>query len=273
MEKSRGLTLALTLLLSSALIIISVPISGVKAQETFPWGANVPSTGEPVSSPVLEAGKHYRIVATEVFWYNVTANLAADAQYYTTDASDHWNWVNYYYYGHSFLRINGGDVDWGPFSNGDTGHTYTINYIGAGAAITFKIVDWIDDDYTNNGCHIPVWIYELPCPYTIGFWKNHPDEWPVEYLEIGGVGYYQDDLLPILRKANAKDATSMLAAQLIAAKLNMLNGAYTPQSILDTIADADTFLSIHPLGSNPRGSDRSYALMLKDTLDYFNNGY
>ena len=158
LQKKVLFVFASMLFLASMLI---VAVSPVRAQ-TLIWEAWVLSTGEEVVSPVLEAGKHYRIVATEVFWYNVTANLAADAQYYTTDASDHWNWVNYYYYGHSFLRINGGDVDWGPFSNGDTGHTYTINYIGAGAAITFKIVDWIDDDYTNNDSHLPVKIYEIP---------------------------------------------------------------------------------------------------------------
>jgi len=52
----------------------------------------------------------------------------------------------------------------------------------------------------------------------------------------------------------------------------VLNGAYSP-SILGTIANADAFLIGHPLGSNPRGSDRSYALELKDALDNFNNGY
>ena len=80
-------------------------------------------------------------------------------------------------------------------------------------------------------------------------------------------------MLARARNAKAKDATHMLAAQLIAAKLNVLNGAYASEEVLEAIDDADAFLTAHPYGSNPRGADRSYALALKDTLDDFNNGY
>jgi hypothetical protein len=80
--------------------------------------------------------------------------------YYTTNPNE-WIWLNHFPApgGHSFLQINGADVDWGPFSNGDTGHTYSIDYIGQGAPITFRIVDWIDQNYANNDCHIPIHIY------------------------------------------------------------------------------------------------------------------
>lgn len=109
-------------------------------------------------------------------------------------------------------------------------------------------------------------------PFTIGYWKNHPEAWPVTSLTIGGETLDQNQLLLMLRNAKAKDATNMLAAQLIAAKLNVANGVPT-DSISDTITQADQFLMDHPLGSNPRGEDRDYALMLKDILDWFNNGF
>jgi hypothetical protein len=110
-------------------------------------------------------------------------------------------------------------------------------------------------------------------PFTIGYWKNHLENWPVSELTIGGVTLDTTALMNILWNANSKDATSMLAAQLIGAKLNVANGASASTEVLDAIEDADDFLEMHPLGSNPRGADREYALMLKDTLDYFNNGY
>ena len=109
-------------------------------------------------------------------------------------------------------------------------------------------------------------------PYTIGYWKNHPEAWPVSTLTVGDQTYDQNELLDMLKNAKAKDATYMLAAQLIAAKLNVANGVDST-SISETIDDADAFLIEHPIGSNPRGADRSYALELKDALDYFNNGY
>ena len=171
----------LSLALLSALIIIAVPISGVGAQETFLWHSDVSSDGTPVDSPLLEAGREYRIVATGAFvsydpsteWVE-TRNFAADAQYYTPNPAlypsmEWWVWdVGNTFAapdGHSFLQINGMDVAWGPFSNGQpdwSGHVYTIYYPGTGAPITFQIVDWIDGSYKWHECHIHVDIYEGP---------------------------------------------------------------------------------------------------------------
>lgn len=161
-----------------ALALSVIQLSNVKAAETFLWGADISSFGTPVTSPMLEAGRQYRIVAKEMFFYDFPANLGADAQYYTTDPSNSWIWGNHFPApdGHSFLQIDGMDVNWGPFSNGQTGHTYSIYYTGTGAAITFQIIDWIDGDYNNNHCHLPVEIYEQPPQspgLTPGFWKNN----------------------------------------------------------------------------------------------------
>lgn len=149
-------------LIMSFIVFSAIMVLPVKAYEILIWDAYVLSSGAEVTSPILLAGKTYRIVADEIWWYDYDKNLAADAQYYTTDGSDSWDWGNYFPApgGHSFLQINNHDVNWGPFSNGDTGHTYTIYYVGEGAALTFKIVDWIDGNYTNNGCKIRVRIYK-----------------------------------------------------------------------------------------------------------------
>ncbi len=154
----------LCLLLAAILLFTYVIVSGsaVNAQENFFWYGNVYSaTGAPTVTPTLVSGTEYRIVASTVFWYNYSAGLQADAQYYTTNSTG-WNWVNYYPApnGHSFLQINGGDVNWGSFSNGNTNHTYSIMYIGEGAPISFQIYDWVDQDFSNNNCHIEVSIYE-----------------------------------------------------------------------------------------------------------------
>jgi hypothetical protein len=134
------------------------------AFETLIWEGYVPSTGSSVTTNVtLLQDEQYRIVVSDRWWYSKPTenNLAADAQYYTNNWTDSWEWLNYFKPdGHSFLQINGTDVDWGPFSNGDTGHTYTIFYAGEGAPITFGIVDWVDGNYANNECHLHVRIYE-----------------------------------------------------------------------------------------------------------------
>jgi hypothetical protein len=106
---------------------------------------------------------------------------------------------------------------------------------------------------------------------TQGFWKNHPEAWP-NGIEIGGVLYTQEQALEILSTPpKGGDATYILAHQLIAAMLNELSGADT--SVLGTtIADADAWLVLHPLGSNPRGPEREEGIALATVLDEFNNG-
>jgi hypothetical protein len=127
------------------------------------WEDQVPSSGLEVTSPVLISGEQYTIVASDRWWYSKPSedNLAADAMYYTTNYTDSWDWIDNLAApdGHSFLQIDGQDIDWGSFSNGDTNHTYSINYTGQGAALTFRIVDWVDGNYTNNECKLLVRIY------------------------------------------------------------------------------------------------------------------
>ena len=125
------------------------------------------------------------------------------------------------------------------------------------------------------------WTTEIlhPCvPHSMGYWKNHPEDWPADKIEIGNINYTKEEALDILIGANARDATRMLAAQLITAKLNRLSGAspcfyYCNDSlnIDNVISDADDFLATHTVGSNPSGDDRQVALKLKDTLDAYNN--
>jgi hypothetical protein len=136
-------------------LVRAAPVQG------FVWEGDAYSSGTSVVSPVLEAGTSYVIQVQEIWFYDYDNNLAADAMYYTTNASDSWDWLNHNALsnGHSFLQIDDNDVNWGAFSNGDTGHKYTIAYIGGGAALTFRIWDWCDLDYGNNVCHIHVLIY------------------------------------------------------------------------------------------------------------------
>ena len=211
--------LVLKLLLLSALVVSILPMFSVKAQETFLWGADVPSTGELVVSPVLETGRQYRIVAKGVFFYDNVYRLAADPQYYTT-SHNAWLWDNYFPApdGHSFLQINGGDVNWGPFSNGDTGHIYTIYYTGTGESIVFRVVDWIDGDYSDNTCHFPVEIYEGPPPpraetaYAYGgdcatcfmYWGFRTWGWSNGPL---GPGHYEFDIYAGAAKCNIRKGT------------------------------------------------------------------
>ena len=142
--------------------VLKVAVSPVAAGEYLVWEGSVYSSGAEVYSSVLGSGGRYRIEVSEIWWYDLDENLAADAMYYTTSASDSWDWLNHFPApgGHSFLRMNSLDVDWGSFSNGDTGHTYSIRCIGNGTSVSFRIVDLMDGNYDNNDCHFLVRIYK-----------------------------------------------------------------------------------------------------------------
>lgn len=141
--------------------VLKVAVSPVAAEEYLVWEGSVYSSGAEVYSPVLESGGRYRIEVSEIWYYNFGENWAADAMYYTTNALANWDWLNNFPApgGHSFLQINSLDEDWGSFSNGDTGHTYSITCIGNGTRVSFRIWDWMDG-YDNNDCHLPVKIYK-----------------------------------------------------------------------------------------------------------------
>jgi hypothetical protein len=177
----RNFKIGLMMTLILALMFFAIPLLPVRAEETLIWSGDVDSNGATTTGPVLDAFMQYRVVAKEIFWVDFPT-MAADAMYYT-DSPPEWVWVNFFPApeGHSFLQIDEKDVNWGPFNNGNPGgsaaggHNYSIYYEGTGEAITFRIVDWVDGNYTNNYCHLPVEIYELPMEtgYTPGFWKHN----------------------------------------------------------------------------------------------------
>ncbi len=110
------------------------------------------------------------------------------------------------------------------------------------------------------------------CTYTIGYWKNHPDAWPLDAITLGDIEYTQAEAIALLKTPSKKgDATIILARQLIAAKLNVASGA-DATDIADTIAAADDWLIAHPVGTEVEGPSREVGILLAQTLDAYNNG-
>lgn len=115
------------------------------------------------------------------------------------------------------------------------------------------------------------------CVYTQGYWKNHPDAWCVDGLEIGGEEYSKDQLLTVLwtppRRGNA---VLILAHQLIAALLNIeCNGVTPPPEVKAAIASAHSLLSDYDIttGYERASSDIGQKMVAAaKVLDDFNNG-
>jgi len=99
------------------------------------------------------------------------------------------------------------------------------------------------------------------CTYTQGFWKTHgpigcatgenTNAWPVSSLTLGSVSYTDLELCSILNTPAAGNGLIALAHQLIAAKLNVANGADSTDADV-AIAAADALIGalvVPPVGA------------------------
>ena len=109
------------------------------------------------------------------------------------------------------------------------------------------------------------------CFLTPGYWKNHFNAWPQTSFVVGGGDPRTSDYLLMVLNSPVKDgdATVILGHHLIAAKLNVMNGG--DNSIQSVIDQADDYLSMYPIFSNPGDDEgRQHALALKDMLCAYN---
>lgn len=111
------------------------------------------------------------------------------------------------------------------------------------------------------------------CTYTQGYWENHPEAWPVDSLMLGNVLYNQTQLLAIFDESVGGNGLISLAHQLIAAKLNLANGAWPPAGVQTALVNADILIGnliVPPLGAGfllPSATSG-----LTDDLDHYNQG-
>lgn len=108
-----------------------------------------------------------------------------------------------------------------------------------------------------------------------GYWKTHPEAWPVSSLALGGKSYAKTELLALLSSRSDGDASVVLARQLIAAKLNIASGT-DPAAISATITHADGLLSsfARKLPCDVTTSSATGQAMVTDgkTLEDYNHG-
>jgi len=186
------------------------------------------------------------------------------------------------------------------FGDGYVGN-YTVKFI-APAGYFFSPMGGDSDASTNstnygfvNYTYLPhcnydvVWdagLCKKVCkqPLTQGYWKNHPDAWfddpttPMDpfTLKIGDIPYNGKDALinDVLKQPVKNDARMILAHQLIAARLNVENGACPKTAelseLLDIIKKSEEWLAGQTNKVSPSTSPE--AISWAETLDQFNNG-
>nr|MBC7244657.1 hypothetical protein [Chloroflexota bacterium] len=106
-----------------------------------------------------------------------------------------------------------------------------------------------------------------------GYWKTHPQAWPVDSITIGGVTYTKDQAIVIMKTTKANDKTYDMFNALVCAKLNIILGNES-SCIANTVAAADNWMVQYPLGSGVKANSAAWKsgtpLFLK--LEEYNNG-
>jgi SdrD B-like domain len=142
---------------------------------------------------------------------------------------------------------------------------------GLGNSVASVTLVGVADSNTDFGFHqLPV---TAPGTGTPGYWKNHPDAWPVPGLTVGGVYYTRDQAIAWLDMVG-KDKTTTMFSSLVSAKLNLLVGN-NPACVATTITAADNWMATYgPVGRGVAAS--SYAWKVGEPLhrlmDNYNNG-
>jgi hypothetical protein len=106
---------------------------------------------------------------------------------------------------------------------------------------------------------------------TRGYWLNHEENWPLASMILGNRSYSMAECLAILKRPTKGDVTYSMAAQQIAAKLNLARGTES-SCIASTVAAADAWLTTYPIGSKPNNAAWTVGDPIHDTLDDYNNG-
>jgi hypothetical protein len=120
---------------------------------------------------------------------------------------------------------------------------------------------------------------DLGCTLTQGFWKTHPEAWPVASMDIGGRTYSQAELLTVLWWPVRGDASVNLAHQYIAARLNAAAGASTSDSVSGALTSADAWFAANadadgalPYGVASASANGATGGWLAWSLTSFNEG-
>ena len=136
-----------------------------------------------------------------------------------------------------------------------------LSGLGGGAAVVFAS-GFLNPPYPS-----------IPGPEGPGYWKNHPDDWPQDHIEIGGITYSKSDAIQFM-SGGGGDMSYIMFMHLVAAKLNVLIGNESG-CVDDVITHSDNWMAEHPVGSGVPANSSAWqtAEEWKDTLDAYNNGH
>lgn len=129
---------------------------------------------------------------------------------------------------------------------------------------------------------------ECPGTGTPGYWKNHPDAWPVTVIPIGDSELTQEQALYYMNRPVKKDKSITLFRAYVAAYLNWVSGCCIPEDPdlpppdygcgFDCLCQAEAWLDmVQGPGAGVRANwnvwQHSHGEAIYECLDAYNNGY
>ena len=142
---------------------------------------------------------------------------------------------------------------------------------GVGNSVATLLLESTADVDTDFGFFTPT--VAQPGTGTPGYWKNHPDAWPVSTLLVGGVSYTRDQAISWLDRVS-KDKTTTLFSSLVSAMLNVKIGN-DATCAASTITAANQWMATYgPVGRNVAAASFAWKVgePLHRLLDNYNNG-
>jgi len=106
-----------------------------------------------------------------------------------------------------------------------------------------------------------------------GYWKNHPQAWPVSTITVGGYTYTKEQAIAGLGRVG-KDKTTTMFSSLVPAMLNVIIGN-DPSCVASTITLANAWMATYgPVGSNVPASSCAWTVgePLHKQMDAYSNG-
>lgn len=96
----------------------------------------------------------------------------------------------------------------------------------------------------------------------------------MQTIRIGCVEYSKAQAIAIMKQSTSTDMTYAMAAQLIAAKLNVNCTGANSSCVASAISAADNWLCAHPVGSNVKASSSDWKAITAtyNTLTQYNEG-
>lgn len=112
------------------------------------------------------------------------------------------------------------------------------------------------------------------CVSTAGFWANHPDTWCAPTPLLGCGIYTQADEIAIMQQSTSGDKTYSLAAQVIAAELNVSCAGANSSCVATAITSANAWLCAHHVGSGVTSKSQEWKQInaVYNTLVDYNEG-